>query len=244
MKLELLVLAIAPVATIILWIYLKDKYDKEPVITLSKFFILGILVSVLAIYVEELLIKLNTFSKIGYMIYISFIVAGLTEEGLKALILIPNLLRERNFNEKLDGIIYSVFLSLGFATVENIIYILFEDPTSVFQVSIIRAIISIPAHMMFAIIMGYYISKYKFNSSKSKPKTYLIMSIIVPILLHGIFDFILMIPYRWSIIVFIAYIVFLWKISLDKLDEYTDNSRRRFLKRYRRYKKRKDDKSD
>ena len=244
MKLELLVLAIAPVATIILWIYLKDKYDKEPVITLSKFFILGILVSVLAIYVEELLIKLNTFSKIGYMIYISFIVAGLTEEGLKALILIPNLLREKNFNEKLDGIIYSVFLSLGFATIENIIYILFEDPTSVFQVSIIRAIISIPAHMMFAIIMGYYISKYKFNSSKSKPKTYLIMSIIVPILLHGIFDFILMIPYRWSIIVFVAYIVFLWKISLDKLDEYTDNSRRRFLKRYRRYKKRKDDKSD
>ena len=244
MKLELLVLAIAPVATIILWIYLKDKYDKEPVITLSKFFILGILVSALAIYVEELLIKLNTFSKIGYMIYISFIVAGLTEEGLKALILIPNLLRERNFNEKLDGIIYSVFLSLGFATIENIIYILFEDPTSVFQVSIIRAIISIPAHMMFAIIMGYYISKYKFNSSKSKPKTYLIMSIIVPILLHGIFDFILMIPYRWSIIVFIAYIVFLWKISLDKLDEYTDNSRRRFLKKYIGHKKRKDDKSD
>lgn len=244
MKLELLVLAIAPVATIILWIYLKDKYDKEPVITLSKFFILGILVSALAIYVEELLIKLNTFSKIGYMIYISFIVAGLTEEGLKALILIPNLLREKNFNEKLDGIIYSVFLSLGFATIENIIYILFEDPTSVFQVSIIRAIISIPAHMMFAIIMGYYISKYKFNSSKSKPKTYLIMSIIVPILLHGIFDFILMIPYRWSIIVFIAYIVFLWKISLDKLDEYTDNSRRRFLKKYIGHKKRKDDKSD
>lgn len=244
MKLELLVLAIAPVATIILWIYLKDKYDKEPVITLSKFFILGILVSALAIYVEELLIKLNTFSKIGYMIYISFIVAGLTEEGLKALILIPNLLREKNFNEKLDGIIYSVFLSLGFATIENIIYILFEDPTSVFQVSIIRAIISIPAHMMFAIIMGYYISKYKFNMSKSKPKIYLIISIIVPILLHGIFDFILMIPYRWSIIVFIAYIVFLWKISLDKLDEYTDNSRRRFLKKYIGHKKRKDDKSD
>lgn len=244
MELELLVLAIAPVATIILWIYLKDKYDKEPVITLSKFFILGILVSALAIYVEELLIKLNTFSKIGYMIYISFIVAGLTEEGLKALILIPNLLREKNFNEKLDGIIYSVFLSLGFATVENIIYILFEDPTSVFQVSIIRAIISIPAHMMFAIIMGYYISKYKFNMSKSKPKIYLIISIIVPILLHGIFDFILMIPYRWSIIVFVAYIVFLWKISLDKLDEYTDNSRRRFLKKYIGHKKRKDDKSD
>jgi hypothetical protein len=80
--------------------------------------------------------------------------------------------------------------------------------------------------------------------SKSKPKIYLIISIIVPILVHGIFDFILMIPYRWSIIVFIAYIVFLWKISLDKLDEYTDNSRRRFLKKYIGHKNRKDDKSD
>ena len=57
----------------------------------------------------------------------SFIVAGLVEEGLKALVLIPDLLKEKNFNERLDGIIYSVFLSLGFATIENIIYILLED---------------------------------------------------------------------------------------------------------------------
>ena len=246
MKLDLLVLAIAPIATIILWIYLKDKYDKEPIITLSKFFILGVLVSILAIYTEDIFIKFNTIYGIKYIIYMSFIVAGLIEEGLKALVLIPSVLREKSFNEKLDGIIYSVFLSLGFATVENIIYILFEDPTSVFEVSIIRAIISVPAHMMFAIVMGYYISKYKFNSSKSKKRIYLIISIIVPILLHGIFDFILMIQYRWSIIVFIAYMAFLWKISLDKLDEYINNSRIKFLRRYRkfRYKKRKDDKID
>ena len=71
----------------------------------------------------------------------------------------------------------------------------------------------------------------------------LIISIIAPILLHGIFDFILMIQYRWSIIVFIVYIVYLWKSSLDKLDEYTNNSRKKFLKRYKfiRHKKRKDD---
>ena len=62
MKLDLLILAIAPVATIILWIYLKDKYDKEPIRVLSKFFILGILVSTLAIYAEEILIKTNIFT--------------------------------------------------------------------------------------------------------------------------------------------------------------------------------------
>ena len=243
MKLDLLILAIAPVATIILWIYLKDKYDKEPIRVLSKFFILGILVSILAIYAEEILIKTNIFTGKINIFYMSFIVAGVVEEGLKELVLIPNLLKDKSFNERLDGIIYSVFLSLGFATIENIIYILFEDQTSAFKVGIIRSIISVPAHMMFAVIMGYYISKYRFTSSKAKKRKYLTLSIVLPILLHGVFDFILMIQYRWSIIVFIVYIVYLWKSSLDKLDEYTNNSRKKFLKRYKfiRHKKRKDD---
>lgn len=243
MKLDLLILAIAPVVTIILWIYLKDKYDKEPIRILSKFFILGILVSTLAIYTEEILIKINMFIGESDIFYMSFIIAGLVEEGLKALVLIPNLLKEKNFNERLDGIIYSVFLSLGFATIENIIYILFENPISAFEVGVIRSIISVPAHMIFAVIMGYYISKYRFTSSKVKKRKYLILSIILPILLHGIFDFILMIQYRWSIIVFIAYIVYLWKSGLDKLDEYTNNSRNKFLRRYKviMHKKRKDD---
>jgi len=242
MKLELLILAIAPVITIVLWMYLKDKYDKEPIHILTKFFAFGILISVLAIYIEEWFIKINIFSESINIFYMSFIVAGLVEEGLKSLILIPNLLKEKNFNEKLDGIIYSVFLSLGFASVENIIYILYEDPTSAFEVGVIRSIISVPAHMMFGVIMGYYISKYKFTDCKSKKRN-LILAIILPILLHGVFDFILMIQYRWSIIVFIAYIVYLWKISLDKLDEYTNNSRRKFLKRHKfiRHKDRKGD---
>ena len=90
MKLDLLILAIAPVATIILWIYLKDKYDKEPIRVLSKFFILGILVSTLAIYAEEILIKTNIFTGKINIFYMSFIVAGVVEEGLKELVLIPN----------------------------------------------------------------------------------------------------------------------------------------------------------
>lgn len=243
MKLDLIVLAIAPIITIILWIYLKDRYDKEPIRILSKFFILGILVSILAIYTEEIFIKINIFTDKIYIFYMSFLVAGVVEEGLKALIFIPTVLKEKNFNERLDGIIYSVFLSLGFATVENIIYILLEDPTLAFEVGIIRSIISVPAHMIFAVTMGYYISKYRFTSSNTKKRKYLTLSIILPIILHGVFDFILMIQYRWSIIVFVVYIVYLWKITLDRLDEYTNNSRKKFLKRYKfiRNKEGKDD---
>ena len=237
MKIDLLILAISPVLECLLWIYLKDRYEKEPLNVLLKFFILGVLVSGFSIIIEKFLVDISNFSGYSYIFYMSFIVAALTEEGIKALILIPVLLKEKHFNEKLDGIIYSVFLSLGFATIENIIYLFFEDINFAYEVGLTRAIISIPAHIIFAINMGYYVSKYRFNNKNTQKKQYIIRAILVPVLIHGLFDFILMIQYRWAIIVFIAYIVFLWKISLDKLDEYTDNSRKRFFRR----RKRKDD---
>lgn len=231
MKFELLILAIAPTIGVMLWIYLKDKYDKEPVMVLGKFFVIGVFISIIAIMLEFILLKINSFT--GYLnyIYISFIVAGFVEEGVKWIALVPNLLKEKNFNEKLDGIIYSIFLSLGFATIENIVYLMSEDSSTAIQLGMIRAVISIPAHMMFAITMGYYISKYKYSASKNKKIKYLSFSLLFPILLHGVFDFILMIEYRWSIILFIAYIVFLWKINLDKLDNYIKNSKKRFFRR-------------
>ena len=229
MKIYLLILALIPVVCFIGWIYYKDKYEREPPIKLVEYFVFGILVSILAIFIELYLSKLNNFNGILSNIYTAFFVAALTEEGLKSIILIPMLLREKNFNEKLDGIIYSIFLSLGFATIENIIYLMRERIDLLFSLSITRGLISIPSHIMFAITMGYYISKYKFD--KYNKKKYLYFAVIIPILLHGVFDFILMIGYRWAIIVFVVYLIFLWKINLDKLDKYTLYSKLRFYKR-------------
>ena len=229
MKIYLLILALIPVGCFIGWIYYKDKYEREPPIKLVEYFVFGILVSILAIFIELYLSKLNNFNGILSNIYTAFFVAALTEEGLKSIILIPMLLREKNFNEKLDGIIYSIFLSLGFATIENIIYLMRERIDLLFSLSITRGLISIPSHIMFAITMGYYISKYKFD--KYNKKKYLYFAVIIPILLHGVFDFILMIGYRWAIIVFVVYLIFLWKINLDKLDKYTLYSKIRFYKR-------------
>lgn len=242
MKINLLVLAVLPIIIFICWICLRDKYEKEPPIKLVKYFILGIIVSILAIFIEIYTNKFNTFSGVAGLVYLAFFVTAFTEEGLKAIILIPILLKDKDFNEKLDGIIYSIFLSLGFATIENIIYIMREKFELSIQLGISRGLISIPSHIMFAITMGYYISKYKFETDKKKRKIYIACSVIVPILLHGIFDFILMIRYRWSIIFFIVYLVFLWKINLDKLDKYTLYSKIRFYKR--KHKSGKEDKFD
>ena len=241
MNINIFTLAIAPTIAYISWIYLKDRYDKEPINRLAKFFLLGVFMGVIALIVELLLLKLDILTGYTSIIYISFIVAGMTEEGLKAIVLIPNLLKEKYFNEKLDGIIYSMFLSLGFATLENVLYILKEDKSTVMEVGLIRAIISTPAHMLFAITMGYYISKYKFSTEKFKKREYLILSVLIPILIHGVFDFILMIEYRWSIILFVVYIIFLCKLNLYKLDKYIISSKNRFKRRKKRT--RKDDKN-
>ncbi|RDY24099.1 protease PrsW [Romboutsia maritimum] len=233
MKLQLIILALSPIIACIMWIYLKDKYEKEPLMVLAKFFVLGIFISIISIKVESILMKFNTLNSDYYILYTSFVVAALTEEGLKAIVFIPNILKEKNFNEKLDGIIYSIFFSLGFATVENIIYILFENYEQVLEVGIVRGLISIPGHIMFAITMGYYISKYKFGKNKIKKREYMILAILVPILFHGIFDFILMREYRWTIVIFAIYIIILWKVNLDKLDDYMKISKKRFLKKFK-----------
>lgn len=231
MKINILIIAILPVACFIWWIYAKDKYEKEPPIKLLKYFFLGIVVSILAVVFEELLSKFNVYSGVLSKLYISFIVAGFCEEALKSIVLIPVLLKEKDFNEKLDGIVYSVCLSLGVAAVENIIYLMKEQFEATFELGLTRGLISIPAHIMFAITMGYYISKYKFAKDNNKKIKYLFYAVIIPILLHGVFDFILMIGYRWAIIVFIVYVIFLWKINLDKLDKYSLYSKIRFYKR-------------
>jgi RsiW-degrading membrane proteinase PrsW (M82 family) len=154
----------------------------------------------------------------------SFVVSALTEEGLKAIVLIPCLLNEKNFNERLDAIVYSVFLTLGFATVENIIYIVYGNYNEAINLAITRGIISIPAHIMFAITMGYYIAKYKFSNQKREN---LFLAILLPILQHGIFNFILMIKNKFSLWIFIIYTVVLMKLCLDKLDMYVKDSKKK-----------------
>ncbi len=167
MKIYILVLAILPVSFFVGWIYYKDRYEKEPPLRLIEYFLLGILVSALAIFLELYFSKLNIFSGIVSALYTAFFVAAFTEEGLKSIILIPVLLRDKDYNEKLDGIIYSIFLSLGFATIENIIYLMREKLDLSFELGVTRGLISIPSHIMFAITMGYYISKYKFAKEDS-----------------------------------------------------------------------------
>lgn len=235
MKLELLLLSIAPGIAFGLWIYLKDKYDKEPLYLLFKVFIFGCLCTIPTLIVENILTHFNIFNGLLSVAYISFIIAGFTEEYFKRLVVLKSAFSSKYFNEKLDGIVYCVFSALGFATIENILYVFFNTSIEAFQIGINRALISVPAHMLFGVTMGYYLSLYKYcNDDNIKRKSYLSKSLYVPILLHGLFDFILMSNLSWAMIVFIIYVLYLWKINLDKLDEYTKDSKYQYIRKHRR----------
>ena len=123
MDFKLVILAVAPAITLVLFIYFFDKHDKEPISLLLKVFLFGALAVVPIVYVEDLLMTFNIFPGLASAFYVSFIVAGFTEEFFKRLVVMKIAFKNQHYSEKLDGIVYSVMASLGFATVENIMYV-------------------------------------------------------------------------------------------------------------------------
>lgn len=221
----LLTISILPVLIIGLYIYKKDK-NKEPNSLLIKLFILGFIsviivgaISLLIYYIFPNLAKDTTSMNTLEIIIYTFIVIAATEELCKWIIVYMFGYKSRENDEVYDLIVYAVFVSLGFACIENIMYITLNPSISV---GILRAIFAIPAHTSFAITMGYYLSKariYQLQTNDKLRRKNIIFSVIVPILLHGIYDFCLLSNYNILIVVFFVFVIVLYKASLKKLKE-------------------------
>lgn len=226
MDTRLFIIAITPAIIGISAIYLSDRVDREPLKLLILTYIFGALSVIPSIIVEEFLSKFNVFPGVFGAFYNAFIVAGLTEEYFKRLAITKLAYKTSYFNEKLDGIVYGVFAALGFATVENIIYVVFTYTNNPF-IGLYRGIFSVPAHGVFGITMGYYLSLSRFDTDKSRKKTNFIKSLFMPVLLHGIFDFILMANIPQLTMLFVPYVLFLWWINERKLSTFIYDSRSR-----------------
>jgi len=222
----LLIIAISPGIALALIIYLTDRYDREPLLLLLKIFVLGMISVLPAALFEQFLIYFNPFAGILGIVFTAFIIAGLTEEFIKRQVILKFAFNRAEFDEKLDGIIYAVFASLGFATAENINYVMFTFASNPY-VGIFRGFVSVPAHMLFAITMGYYLSLSKFCLEPGMKKTYLRKALFVPMLLHGIFDFILMVNMGSVLLAFIPFVIYLWVVNLKKLNSYYKESKSR-----------------
>ncbi len=190
----LLALAIAPGLVICLFIYFKDKYNKEPLGLMLLSFFMGMLAIVPAIIIQLALTKpVNRLMGEGvmYTAVFAFLIVALSEEASKFLAfrLVPY--RRKAFDDPFDGIIYSVMVGMGFATLENIFYVTQHG----LGTGILRMFLSVPAHATFAVLMGYHVGLAKFYpASRNK---YMLLAVFWPVLFHGTFDFFLFVGNTW-----------------------------------------------
>lgn len=228
MEPRLVIIAIIPAAIIIFGIYLSDRHDREPFRVLLLTYILGALTVIPSIIVEEILVSFNIFPGILGAFFNAFIVAALTEEYFKRLAVLKYPYQTKFFNEKLDGIVYAVFVTMGFATVENIIYVAFRYTNNPF-IGLYRGIFSVPAHGVFGITMGYYLSLSKFDTDLDRKRRNMRKSLIMPVIMHGLFDFILMAGIPELTLIFIPYVIFLWVLNQRRLANFMYDSRNRVI---------------
>lgn len=187
---SLLALAIAPSLAIIIFLYQKDKYEKEPITLIAMCFFLGVLSTIPAIVLGKSAsyIYPNTGS-IGTNFIHAFIIVAFVEEAAKFIFLRYYAFPKKDFNEPYDGILYSVMISLGFATLENILYVM----SGGYEVALSRMFTAVPAHASFAVIMGYYAGKAKFQHDKRKRAVLFLKGLLAATLFHGAYDFFLFI---------------------------------------------------
>jgi RsiW-degrading membrane proteinase PrsW (M82 family) len=228
----ILALAILPVIVLAWYIYRKDKYEKEPLSMLVKAFLLGIL----AIPMDLIVVAgINMFIPGGSVFYSAFFEAGIPEEFCKWALFMLFIWRNKNFNEPFDGIVYACFISLGFACIENIMYV-FSNETfaGAIHTGMLRAVLSVPGHFLFAVVMGYFLGMAKFRPEQRNK--YLWLSVLCPALVHGIFDYLLMLSSAFSdnnlelmgtilFLVFIYFDIKIWKIGVKHISKMQEQTR-------------------
>jgi RsiW-degrading membrane proteinase PrsW (M82 family) len=196
----LLILSLAPVA-LLLWYFNRLDKNKEKKSFLWSIFLWGVLVTLFAGGIEVLLEYLfgNLFPDPFVKIFIfAFVFVAAVEEILKYIVVKRKAYPHPAFNEYYDGIIYAVVASLGFAALENIFYV----TDGGLSVGLIRAIVSVPAHALFGATMGYFMALAKFSGNKVQEKKYLSKAVLYPVLLHGLYDFLLMTTTIYAMLVF------------------------------------------
>lgn len=185
----IIILAAALLPAILLWLYIwKKDTQKEPTSWLVKAVLWGVAI-IIPVAILESGIETVLFGEGGKPTSLfdtttmAFVVAALPEETFKLFALWMVLRKNPYFDEHFDGIVYAVCVGLGFASMENIMYVFGEEDW--FSTAIVRALLAVPGHYAFAILMGYYYSVYHFVDHSPKVAACILL---VPVLAHGTYD--------------------------------------------------------
>lgn len=219
--------ALLPAYFLMRYIYRKDKVEKEPVKLLFSLVIMGVLSAAIASAAEG--IGMNVLDRFvspnsrAYVILLAFVVVGAVEEGAKYLLLKRRTWNEPNFNYRFDGIVYAVFVSLGFAAIENLIYVLGYG----LSVAPMRAVLAVPGHMAFGVFMGVFYGRAKvcgLRGDVAGVRENLVCSYLSATLLHGFYDACVMMGTTLSTIIFVIFVIVMyrWVKGLIKREADTD----------------------
>lgn len=218
--LTLIAVALAPALAIAVFIYFKDKHEKEPLGLLLKCFFLGGVSIVPAVILEVFAGPFLALDEYWSHHFVhAFIVVGFSEEFSKYIFFKRFAYNRAEFNEPFDGIIYSVMVSLGFAALENVMYV----TDGGIGIGMMRMFTAVPAHAANAVMMGYFAGLAKFNPQREK--ILLVTGILVATFFHGAYDFCLFVN-KVPVIAFGALITLIVVIILSRkaIKMHSDNS--------------------
>ncbi len=223
----LLLLGVLPPLLLILYMYKLDRIEREPIGLLLHLFIAGGLTTIGAGYVERLgmwLVDLTPLSGLAQLAVTNFIVVALVEEGVKMIALRRISWYDRNFDHVFDAVVYSVAVSLGFAAFENVMYLLSFGV----RIAPIRAITAIPMHCITGIFMGHYYGQAKYCENMhwwNHMTFYNVIAVVIPVLLHGFYDFAASSNDMLLSCIFFAYVVILDIVAFASVRKYAKRDR-------------------
>lgn len=191
--LSVIALAVLPALILIYYVYQQDKLQREPTRNLVKAFFYGGASVFASLFISVPLMRLGAFSQeihsMGDAFRTAFFGAAIPEETAKLLMLWLFLRKCKDFDERMDGIVYAVCVGMGFAAFENIEY-LFAAGSGWFTVGLSRSLTAIPGHFGFAVIMGYYYSLHAFDGYRAPGAGWKMW--VYPVIGHGVYDWIAM----------------------------------------------------
>ncbi|WP_088102237.1 glutamic-type intramembrane protease PrsW [Halalkalibacter urbisdiaboli] len=200
--------AIAPGMALLSYFYLRDQYEARTNALVLRTFIIG------AILVFPVMVLQYAFTVEGYFndpISRALILYSSFEEFFKWFFLFFFVYQHAQFKRRYDGIVFGVSLSLGFASMENVFYLLANGV----EMAIGRALLPVSSHALFGVIMGYYFGRAKFD--KTRQSFFLYVSLLIPILLHGSYDLILVLLNVYFLFGMIPFMFLLWWVALKKV---------------------------
>ncbi len=189
--LGLLLLAVAPSIALFIFFYARDRYRKEPWRNLIVTFLYGALslgpAALTSYSLETLTGWRSTTPNLFHAFLGALFIVALVEEGAKFIVVRFHAYYHREFDEPYDGIMYSVMAALGFATVENVLYVLRQGVAT----GIVRGLLAVPVHAFSGVVMGYFIGLGKFQGTDTRANWYSAAGLGLAILAHAVYDFII-----------------------------------------------------